>query len=443
MSDETQASSAETPDDVLPCASAVGMAAPAGQDLGQLEESGKEYPRIVSALRHRDFRLFWWGNFGSNIGTWMQNVAQGWLVLQLTNSAFWLGFIGFASSIPMLFFTLFGGVIADRMSKRRLLIYTQTSMMVFAFAMAALTYLKWISVWQIALLAFFTGVAMALNAPAYQAMMPQLVPIEDLSNAIALNSAQFNLSRILGPTLGGYAMALVGIAGNFLLNALSFLAVLVALVKIKYPPQTVQQQATFYEKLREGFVYVKQHPQLRAIVVLISVSSFFGIPYVTFVPFFAKNVLHVGERGLGLLMAFAGFGAFLGAATIAWFGNMRHRGRVVVTFGLLFYAGIIGFALSRWFLVSCALEVIVGYAMILMVATLNTLVQNLSSDEMRGRVMSIYVTAFLGFPPVGGLIAGAAANHITVPYTIAFMAFVAGVYFLVFYLKTPALQELD
>jgi len=419
------------------------MAAPAARDLEIALAPAPGYPRVISALRHRNFRLFWAGNFGSNIGTWMQNVAQGWLVLQLTDSAFWLGLIGFASSIPMLVFTLFGGVIADRMDKRRLLIYAQTAMMIFAFAMAILTYRKIITITQIAWLAFFTGVAMALSSPAYQAMLPQLAPEEDLANAIALNSAQFNLSRILGPTLGGYAMALIGIAGNFFLNGLSFLAVLFALVKMQYPPRSREQSSSFFEHLMEGFNYVRRHPQLNPIMILISVSSFFAIPYVTFIPLFAKNVLHVGERGLGLLMAFSGLGAFLGAVTIAYFGNMRGRGRIVVTFGLVFYGAIMGFALSRWFLVSIAFQLLSGYAMILMVATLNTLVHNLSSDEMRGRVLSIYVTAFLGFPPIGGLIGGWVAEYLTTPYTIALMAFVALVWFWAFYLKTPALRELD
>ena len=171
-----------------------------------------QFPQMVRALRNPNFRLFWSGNFLSNIGTWMQNVAQGWLVLSLTNSAFWLGVVGFAGSIPFLIFTLFGGVIADRVNKRRLLLVTQTVMMLLAFALAALAWLKIITVWEVVVLAFLNGMAMAMNAPSYQALVPRLVPREDLTNAIALNSAQFNMSRILGPTLGGYAMALFGVA---------------------------------------------------------------------------------------------------------------------------------------------------------------------------------------------------------------------------------------
>src|SRR5215472_3841481 len=207
-----------------------------------------ELPRILSALRHRDFRLFWAGNFLSNVGTWMQNVAQGWLVLQLTNSAFWLGFVGFASTAPILLFALIGGVIADHVNNRKLLMVTQSTMMVSAFIMAALAYPKnppIITRWEILALAALTGLEMALNTPSYQALVPQLVPREDLTNSIALNSAQFNMSRVLGPTLGGLTMAMVasffpgnvyaGAAGNFFLNGLSFLAVIFVLTRIRYP----------------------------------------------------------------------------------------------------------------------------------------------------------------------------------------------------------------
>ena len=215
-------------------------------------------PQIVRALRNPNFRLFWSGNFLSNIGTWMQNVAQGWLVLTLTNSAFWLGVVGFAGSIPFLFFTLFGGVIADRVNKRRLLLVTQTVMMLLAFLLAGLAWFKIITVWEVAAIAFLNGMAMAMNAPSYQALVPRLVKREDLTNAIALNSAQFNMSRILGPTLGGYAMALFGVAGNFFLNGVSFLAVLWALMRIRYPEEKPARHESMWASLRGGFALPAQ-----------------------------------------------------------------------------------------------------------------------------------------------------------------------------------------
>jgi MFS family permease len=289
-----------------------------------------EIPRLARALRHRDFRLFWTGNFLSNIGTWMQNIAQGWLVLQLTNSAFWLGVVGFAASFPILLFALIGGVIADHVNKRKMLMVTQSAMMIFAFIMAALAYLKIINVHEIIFLALGTGIAMSLNTPTYQALVPQLVPREDLTNAIALNSAQFNMSRVLGPTLGGFAMALIGVAGNFFLNGLSFLAVLLALTRIRYIEPAAQPEGHLWEKLKQGFAYAFRHSAMSSLILLVAIGSLLAIPYLTFVPYFARDVLGTGEPGLGILMACSGAGAFLAAHTIATHMHIRQRGLFVV-----------------------------------------------------------------------------------------------------------------
>ncbi|MGH9671156.1 MAG: MFS transporter [Terriglobales bacterium] len=401
-------------------------------------------PRMLRAFRHRDFRLFWTGNFVSNTGTWMQNVAQGWLVLELSNSAFWLGVVGFAASAPMLVFTILGGVIADQVDRRRLLLRTQAAMMAIAFVLAALTYLQVINVPVIMLLAFVTGVAMSLNAPSYQALVPQLVPREDLTNAIALNSAQFNLSRVIGPTLGGFAMAWFGVAGNFFLNGVSFLAVLIALARIRYPlPEASQDSASLMQKLSDGFRYVFERREMLSLVTLVGLASILGFPYLIFMPMFARDILHVGERGLGLLMAFSGLGAFLGATTIAYLGRIRRRGRFVVGAGVVFFLAVIGFAFSPWFLVSAALQLVAGFSMILMVATVNSLLQHLSAEEMRGRVMGIYATAFLGFAPVGSLIAGSLAGVVSAPRAIAGMCALALLASLTLYAMRPELRRLD
>ena len=297
-------------------------------------EAGR-FPQVIRALRNPNFRLFWSGNFLSNIGTWMQNVAQGWLVLLLTaNSAFWLGVVGFAGSIPFLFFTLFGGVIADRVNKRRLLLVTQSVMMLLAFLLAALAYVHKITVWGVALIAFLNGTAMSMNAPSYQALVPRLVKREDLTNAIALNSAQFNLSRIIGPTLGGYAMALFGVAGNFFLNGVSFLAVLGALTRIRYPQEQDARRESMWASLRGGFRYVRGNPQMLVLVWLTAVVSFLGVPFITFIPFFAKAQLHAGASGLGWLLACSGAGAVLAAVTVAARGVLRHRGVVITVVGV-------------------------------------------------------------------------------------------------------------
>jgi MFS family permease len=406
-------------------------------------ERGRDFPAIVRSLRHEDFRRFWTGNFLSNIGTWMQNVAQGWLVLQLTNSSFWLGFIGFAASFPFLVVTMFGGVIADRVNRRRLLLVTQSVMMVLAFVMAYLTWRHIITVKWLAVLAFLNGVAMALNAPSYQAMVPQLVPREDLPNAIALNSAQFNLSRVLGPTLGGYAMAAFGIAGNFFLNGLSFLAVLFAIAKIRYPLPTPRRAESVWNSLREGFRYVNRVKEMRAVVLLIMVGSFFLLPFLTFIPYFAKNAVHADERGLGLLMACSGLGAFISAASVAYVGKIRERGRVIVISGLIGSAAVITICYAHSFALFAAMQLVEGAALVLMVSTVNITVQQLSSDEMRGRANSLYATAFLGLPPIGALLAGELSRHMPASHAIAAMAGTAMVSFVIFYATSKPLQQLD
>lgn len=406
-------------------------------------EQSKELPQAVRALQNANFRLFWSGNFLSNIGTWMQNVAQGWLVLTLSNSAFWLGVVGFAGSIPFLFFTLFGGVIADRVNKRKLLIVTQTAMMLLAFLLATLAYLHVVQIWHVAAIAFLNGVAMSMNAPSYQALVPRLVKREDLTNAIALNSAQFNMSRILGPTLGGYAMILVGVAGNFFLNGLSFLAVLWALTRIRYPDETPSRWQSIWDSLHGGFRYVRAERQMYVLVWMTAVASLLGFPFLTFIPYFAKVQLHSGESGLGWLMAASGLGAVLGAMTVAVFGSIRHRGAVLTFAGMTFFCAIIGFSFSRIFALSQCLALVEGYSGILMISCFNVSIQHLSSDEMRGRVMSIYATSFLGLPPLGSLIAGEMSRHVETGHALAFMAGLAALTFLSFFLFSPALRELD
>jgi predicted MFS family arabinose efflux permease len=390
----------------------------------QIGPTATPMPRMIAALKHRDFRLFWFGNFLSNIGTWMQNVAQSWLVLQLApvNSAFWLGVIGFAASAPMLVFTILGGVIADRVDKRKLMYVTQGAMMVLAFLMWGLTYFHHINVRLIVLVAFANGLVMSLNTPAYQALVPQLIPRKDLTNAIALNSAQFNLSRVLGPTLGGFAMAAVGISGNFMLNALSFVAVLIALAQITYPPVYPAEDQGLWETMNEGFRYLFGRRDMSMLLTLTAVASVLGIPYVTFVPLFAKDILRLDERGFGLLMAAGGIGAFLGAATIAYLRDIKRRGKFVVASGIAFYVFVILFAFAKNRVVSGLMLAAANYSMILMIATVNSLLQHLSADEMRGRVMSIYATAFLGFAPIGSLLAGSLADSFGAPNTIAAMA---------------------
>lgn len=414
----------------------------AGEEL--LFEEQNAWPPILRALRNRNFRIFWSGNFGSNIGTWMQNIAQGWLVLQLTNSSFWLGLVGFAGSFPFLLFTLFGGVVADRVNRRRLLLTTQSVMMVLAFILAVLAYLKVITIGQLALLAFLNGTAMAMNAPSYQALVPQLVKREDLPNAIALNAAQFNMSRVLGPTLGGYAMAWIGIAGNFFLNGVSFLAVLFSLTKIDYPPPPERRdKSTVFESLGQGFAYVRSNRQMLAVVGLITSASLFLLPFLTFIPYFVRNDLHGTERGLGLIMACSGIGAFLAAATVAWQGVLRHRGKVILFAGLFVMTAAIVFCYSKSFPLSAAMSFCEGFGMIITLSTVNVSMQQLSSDAMRGRVMSIFGTAFLGLPPLGSLIAAELSRHIPTEHAVAAMVAVAMAIYIAYLFLSQPLRDMD
>ena len=402
-----------------------------------------QLPRAVRALRNPNFRLFWSGNFLSNIGTWMQNVAQGWLVLLLTNSAFWLGVVGFAGSIPFLLFTLFGGVIADRADKRRLLLVTQTIMMVLAFLLAGLAWFKVITVWEVAAIAFLNGMAMSMNAPSYQAMVPRLVKREDLTNAIALNSAQFNMSRILGPSLGGYAMMAFGVAGNFFLNGVSFLAVLWALTRIQYPEEPPPKHESIWSSLRGGFAYLRSERQMLILVWMVVAVSLLGIPFLTFIPYFAKVQLNAGESGLGWLLACSGVGSVLGAMTIAISGVIRHRGRVLAGCGVVFFAAIIGFSYSHVFALSQCLAFFEGFCGILMISCFNVSIQHLSSDAMRGRMMSIYATSFLGLPPIGALVAGELSRHMDTGRALAMMASVALLSFIGFFAFSQPLRDLD
>jgi predicted MFS family arabinose efflux permease len=355
-------------------------------------------------------------------------------------------------------------------------------MMTFAFIMAALAYFKIINVNEIIFLALGTGIAMSLNTPTYQALVPQLVPREDLTNAIALNSAQFNMSRVLGPTLGGFAMAIFGVAGNFFLNGLSFLAVLIALTRIRYtepvpnqadrltptadhlapmqsdscvPPQanninaprqghlSPPRAAGLWEKLKQGFIYAFSHSSMSSLILLVAIGSLLAIPYLTFVPYFARDVLGTGERGLGVLMACSGAGAFLGAITIASLTHLRRRGLFVVRASAGFYAAIIAFTFSRNFYLSGLLLGVAGYCMIISVATINSLLQHLAEDHMRGRVMSIYSTAFLGLPPIGCLIAGSLSHLFYAPHVIAGMCSLAIGGSLAVYVNKEGLRELD
>ena len=401
-------------------------------------------PRILTALKYQDFRQVWIGNFLSNVGTWMQNVAQGWLVLQLTDSAFWVGMVSFAAAAPLLVFTLWGGVIADQVDRRKMIIATQFAMMASAFALSGLTFTHRVQVWHVVALALLTGFAASLAAPAQQALVPMLVPKQDLTNAIGLNSAQFNMSRVLGPTIGGFFIAWFGPAGNFFLNALSFLALIVALKRLRLAVQLApKDELSIWTKLTAGFGYVWAHRAMTLLIVLVCVASLLGIPYISFTPVFARDVLHVGAAGLGILMAFAGLGSFFAALTIAYLGNPKKRGALMAISGIVFFSAVVAFSFSRVFALSSALLFVAGYAVIILVALINTKLQHTADEDMRGRTMSIYSTAYLGLPPVGSFAAGLISRWMPAPYAIAVMSATGLALFLLIFGMSRELRNLE
>ncbi len=371
------------------------------------------------ALRHAEYRVFWTGNFVSNIGSWMQNIAQGWLVLQLTNSPFWLGLVGFAQQVPALIFSLLGGVIADRASRRRLLLTTQATMMLLALALAVLTHGRWVTVPQIVFIAFLAGTTMALNAPTYQAAIRDLVPREDTLNAIALNSIQFNMSRVLGPSLAGFTIAGLSVAACFYLNALSYVPLLFVIARVEFPAREARPANSIREELAEGLRYLRDHRPILVLVLLVAIVSMFGLPYLVMMPVFARDVLKVGARGLGYLVTAAGGGALLGGIHLAMLKSHRRRGPVVLGAAVLFFAAILLFCLSRRVLLSALLLAVAGGAAVGSVATANSLIQTLVPDSIRGRVLSMHTMAFLGFTPLGSLLVGALAEFWGTPTALA------------------------
>ena len=372
---------------------------------------------MFRALSHRNFRLFWTGAFLSNVGTWMQAVAQGWLVLQLTNSPFWLGLDAFMATSPGFVFTLLGGVFADLIDRRRLLLYTQVVAGIAALGLASLVATNVVNRWMVLGFSFVTGCCMALASPSYLAMTYDLVGREDLANAIAMNSTQFQLSRVVGPTLAGVAFRLFGLAGCFFANGLSFIAVVVSLwmVKIEHraeaPAHRVGDRRALWGDLVEGFSYVRNRPRVSSLLLLSAVNSFFGAPYFSMVPIYARDIFKLGETGLALMMGVAGCGALMGALLVAYLGDFRRKGWFVLGGATMFGLCIVGFAQSSRLMLSLTFLFGVGFALVVSVALTNTLLQKLVTDQMRGRVMSMFMLSFIGTLPIGNILAGTASTH--------------------------------
>ncbi|MBI4685218.1 MAG: MFS transporter [Nitrospirae bacterium] len=372
-----------------------------------------------SALYFRDFRLFWFGQVISLSGTWMQSVAQGWLIYSLTKSPLYLGIVATASTLPILLFTLIGGVLADRFRKRNLLILTQALSIVPALMLGMLTDLNIITVYQVILLAAFLGTVNAFDIPARQSFLIEMVDKGHLLNAIALNSAAFNGARLIGPVIAGLAISYIGLPACFYLNAVSFVAVIIALSMIKARGEISVSSKGFFSDFSEGFDFIKAQREIFYIIILISTFSLFGIPFTSFMPVFAEEIFNKGAKGLGLLISATGLGAFSAALIIAIKGDIENKLRYMSVAGLCFSLSLFAVALSKTFWLSLILLVFTGWGIVSFLATANSFIQLSTSDNLRGRIMGLYSLVFLGFTPIGNLLIGLLSDSIGTTNAIA------------------------
>jgi MFS family permease len=398
--------------------------------------------RVFKAFHYRDFRVMWMGAFTSSIGTWMQNVAQAWLVFEISKSPFLLGLDAFLGNIPIFLFSLLGGVIADRMDRRHLLLGSQYVQMASAFLLTGLIAAGWIHVWHVLALSFVTGVAQSFGGPAYQALIPTLIDRDDLPNAIALQSIQFNLARVVGPVLGGLALAHLGSAWCFGLNGISFFAPIMSLYSLHVRFKPEKPRESILTSMKQGFFFIRKQGAMEALIALAFLMTALGIPMITFLPVFAKDVFHGGPATFTMFLTSSGAGSVVGALLVAAMGNVRNKGRVALTMLICLGAAIAGFALSPVIPLSCVLLFISGASLMSVFAMISSLVQLIVSDEMRGRVMSVYNVAFRGGMPMGNLVTGWLVPIFTAPRVLAvngLLLLCLGVYFLLVQRRVAAL----
>jgi len=411
------------------------------------ETPASRWQAVGRALRHRNFQLFFSGQLISLIGTWMQTVAQSWLVYRLTGSGLLLGSVGFASQIPVFLFAPIGGITADRTNRRHVVIATQTASMILAFILSALTLTHRVHVWHIFVLAALLGVVNAFDIPGRQSFLVDMVGKEDLMNAIALNSSMFNGARVIGPAVAGIVVARIGEGWCFFANGVSYIAVIIGLLMMNvHAPARVSPNISPYDHVIEGFQFVRRTAPIRALLLLLGLVSIVGMPYVVLMPIFAAKILRTGGQEfatligshdlgavrLGILMGATGVGALLGALTLAVRSGVKGLGRWVAVCCAGFGLSLVLFALSKWFWVSVLLLLPVGYFIMLQMASSNTLIQVMVPDALRGRVMAVYSMMFMGMAPLGALLGGALSDRLGAPLTIViggFASVAGGVWF--------------
>jgi MFS family permease len=413
--------------------------------LGAIPSAGRRGPRLsesLRALRHRNFQLFFAGQFISLIGTWMQGVAQSWLVYRITGSSFLLGAVGFAGQIQVFLLSTIGGTIADRYDRRRVVIATQSASLLLAFALAGLTLTGYVRIWHIFVLAALLGAVNAFDIPARQSFIVEMVGKTDLINAIALNSSMFNGARIVGPAVAGILVASIGEGWCFFSNAVSYIAVIAGLLLMdtRTPPRQASE-ASPLARILEGFRYVRATTPIRDLLLLLGLVSLVGVPYSVLMPVFAVQILHGGARGLGILMGAAGTGALCGALTLAVRSRIQGLGRLAGYSSAGFAVSLILFSMSRSFWLSVCILVPAGFFLMVQTASSNTLIQSMVPDELRGRIMAVYSMMFMGMAPFGSLFAGLLAERFGAPLTVATGALgcIAGA--VVFLSRLPRLRE--
>lgn len=398
--------------------------------------------RVFRAFVYRDFRIMWIGACTSSIGTLMQTFAQAWLVLQLTKSSFLLGLDSFLGSIPIVLFSLVGGVFADRTERQKLLLGSQFVQMFCAFLLAGLFATGTVRIWHILTLSFIVGTAQSFGGPAYSALIPTLVKAEDLPNAIALNSIQFNTARVLGPTFGGATLALLGASWCFGLNGVSFVAVIISLLIIRPHFVPTKSRESVLTSMKEGFEFIRHQGTMEALIVLAFMMTLLAFPLLVFLPVFAKDVFHGGPDLFTIFLVCSGIGSICGALTVAGLGRHRHMGLLVLV--MLFGLGVLiaCFAVSHRFVLSCVLIFICGAMLLAVFTSIGSLVQLITPDNMRGRVLSVYNVAFRGGMPVGSLVVGALIKQFTAPVVLAWngiLLALLALYFLLVHRKVATL----
>jgi len=398
--------------------------------------------RVFKAFHYRDFRLMFTGACISSIGTWMQNLAQAWLVLDISKSPFYLGLDAFLAGIPIFFFSLIGGVVADRVERRKVLLMSQYVQMSSAFILTALILVGAVRIWEILCLSFVVGLAQSFGGPAYAALIPSLVSKEDMPNAIALNSIQFNVARVLGPAIGGLALDNLGAVWCFGLNGLSFLAPILSLtiLNTRYLPEKTGE--SIFASMKKGFKFIRHQGAMEGLIVLGFCVTALGIPMTTFLPWFAREVFRGGPGTFTLFLCASGSGAVAGALGVAFLGNIRNKGRLALTMLVVLGGGISGFALSQSVVLSCVLLFLSGISLMAVFTNVLSLVQIITANEMRGRVISIYNAAFRGGMPMGNLVTGWLVPVFTAPVVLAvngLLLVLLGLYFLLVQRKVAAL----